>query len=508
MGRAFGFLVLTLALAGGTAAAQERQPPLVVAGVTLTADEYEIDVPTGVYTLRGAARAARSADEELLADRITYFSRTQTAAAEGNIVLRRGNRVLRAERIEYDFVRDSGRAEQVRTVFRAALIRAEEVEIRPEEWIARRASITTCPGERPDFRLLAREAIVIPDERFRARDAGVELFGSRLITLPGLSRSLRAEQNAGRRSIVPRVGLNDRDGFYLEDEFLLSATPQSQLAMPIRLGTARGPIGGLDFGTRGRWKLVATARYRDESPNQRARFLEVNRLPEVGLVWTPRRSIRPGRFLAHQIGSTDLGSGRRAGDGWAPAFEVSAGFFQQRRADARRPEADDSEGARLRLQAQVGRAEVAIGPITLDRLRLLARQSFYDDGRRHSVLGIGVGKFWRLGHLRIGAERLSHLTGGTTPFLFDDVELRDEWRPELSWNGRRWEIDVTARINADRGGLYNTIVSIAYRTDCLEPRLIWESRRQLFLLQVRVLGLEPAVVPDSPLGGRLDTDLP
>ena len=191
---------------------------------------------------------------------------------------------------------------------------------------------------------------------------------------------------------------------------------------------------------------------------------------------------------------------------WRFSAQVTAGFFRQHAGANPRPLAQNREGGRLNFQAQLTRHQLGKGLLDLRRVRLHARQSIYNGGREFTVLGLGWGKFWHIGPVRIGAERFDNLIGGGSPFFFDRPELRHEWRPSLRIVTGGWEFEYNARIDGERGGLFNQVFSLRKRCRCLSPRITYRTRRQEIGIELSFVGLsdQRPVRTSVADAGRLD----
>jgi hypothetical protein len=319
-----------------------------------------------------------------------------------------------------------------------------------------------------------------------------------------LSRSLRPDDDEenNRQSLVPALGYNSRDGFFAKKDFELVRKQSWAADLDFLLGTGRGPRAELGVATRGQVQWVGALSYQEDAPNQRSRFLEVHRLPEVGLVWRNRRERpRPGGFLPFGVG--DPGEEGNADRGWRLGAHLTAGYFIQEDGEGRDVEdSGDREGSRLQAQVSAWKPDLQLGPIRLDSARVLLRQSLYDTGDTYFAAGLGLRKEWRLAQgLEFRLQRLDYVTGGDTPFAFDEVELRHEWRPGVELRRGDWNVGYFARVK-DNGGLYDQLFAVSKRMHCLEPRLSYSTRRQQFMFDLRIEGLSPSARL-APEEGRL-----
>ncbi|MFN3651242.1 MAG: hypothetical protein ACK47B_16825 [Armatimonadota bacterium] len=461
---------------------------LTIGSVTISGQEFNTDPQTGQTIVTGDPKAVSGSDV-ITATRIIISPPSQFIA-EGNVVIHRNGQVIKSQRLVYNFATREGQAEDSDTVFNQYYLDANQVFLRPGgSYLGRGAAVTTCDLDNPHYQFHARTVTIYPNDRMILEDIGVDLLGVRLATIPRYVKSLR-EEDEERRSWLPTFGYNSRDGLYAQKEFVLQRTGRLWLDADVRLNTSREPSLGLLAATPGEVQLVGALYYRDIADNQRVRFLQVSRLPEVGLVWTPRERPRTGRFLANQVPGVRRSEHLDLSREWILGAQLSAGYFQQHRGSSIvQDDSESKDGFRATLQAQGILPRVKLGPLELNDLRLLARQHLYDTGQAYTVFGTGIGKQWRFGNWRFRIDRFDQFTMGSTPFLFDDVELRQEWRPQITFETRGFYFDYSARIRGKNGELFDQIFTIGKLFHCIEPRLTYRVRRSEIGFQIRIPGL-------------------
>jgi len=480
------------------AASQAPAPPptdpagpqkVALGDVTIYGDQIERDPATGVFVVTGNPRAVFGADE-LRANRLTIDPVTQDFTAEGNVVIVQGGRVIHATRANYRFVDREGQAEDVREQFGPYYIRAARMQLKGGPiYEALRAEFTTCEIEpTPHYQFYSRNIQIFPGKELIARNVGLDLFGRRILTIPRLRKSL-APGGDDNRSIYPSLGYSKYTGPYARQEFSVRRGEPVWLNAEYQVNTLREPSGGVMASTNGRFQFRSNAYYRDMEENQRVRFLQVSRLPEFGMVWSPTEGPSPGHFLPHQVGAVRYPRALDVSKKWRLAAELSGGYFRQHRGD-RVLEADSLSkwGARLKAQVQGVLPQFDAGPIRLNDLRFLARQTVYDSGDALTVVGTGIGKRVKFGNLELGVLRLDQYTSGSSPFVFDDLELRQEWRPRLEYTTPGFSFTYVARIRQN-GGLYDQTFSVSKLFHCIEPRFTYRTRNSDFFFEIRIPGL-------------------
>lgn len=477
------------------AAEQNRQPAasIQISSLEVTGDLIESNEQNGTITVTGNPIVKRGQDE-LRCTRLVINRDAQIATAEGNVTIIQGDQQFTAARATYNFATRTGEAENVNGTVDQYILHAEKLILKPgPSYEAIGARFTPCEKEHPHQQSHARLLQITPGQELLARGLGIDLLGVRLATIPTLRKSLKPNSgNADSRSAYPSVGVDSRNGLFLEKQFDLRSRAPVWIDGFLRLNMLREPSAGLEFATPGSTQWVASLFYRDQAENQRGRFMQVSRLPQVGVVWANRRSVAlPGRFLPHQVSNVRRPDYLKYSRQWFLAAELTAGYFQQYRGDdLRRDDGESKSGGRLMAQAQALLPNVQlVKGIGLNDLRIMARQSYYDSGQAHFVLGTGIGKEFRSGNWRVGIDRFDQFSSGTTPFLFDDIELRREWRPRLEFKSTNFNFSYYARLRPDRGGVFDQVFEVSKVFHCIEPRLRYGVRRQEIGLDIRLPGL-------------------
>jgi len=422
----------------------------------------------------------------LTADRLVLDQSTYVASAEGNVRQTFAGRELRAERLEWDYLRETGRAFGAETEYRGVIVRGKEILFREERQQALDASFTTCDLPRPHYRLTARSIGVAPGERVLARGVSPWLLGVRLLTLPRVAFSLR--EGAGGESIFPRIGYNAREGFYVGRRIRLVDATDYTVLFDGRLALRRGFLGkveGWENGRRLRW--ISAVGIKEPAPNQRVRFLDVDRLPEVGLLWAPNRDTQ-SRFLPTQVQDE---SPLPRDEPWLQMAQLTLGYFRQRQEEFRGDIAVEERGLRLDGRALFSGPSIPVGGLRVRAPRVLARAAVYSGGDHLLLLGVGAEIAGRIGRdVSVRLERFSHWQSGESHFLFDTLEIRDEWRPHVTIRGGLNTFTWTARYDARASALFDQELGFARVLHCLEPRLTYGVRRRQIGLEIRIVGLQ------------------
>lgn len=469
----------------------------------------------GVTITQGVAR--------LTAEKLTADPDTGEVVAEGSVVFTAPGHTVRGERIDYNTDTRQVHAEAAETVVNGVIVRGRAIDASESRYTVTGASITTCDRPRPHYRLTARTVTVTPNDRIVARQVGVWLFGLRLFVVPAVDLRIGAARGEGGGSLLPRFGSNSQDGFYVGKRLPLFDIPQLYVDFDGRLSERRALTGGFDAAAPAgpALQLIGALKYRDIAPNQRTTFLEVDRLPEVGILWLSPQPAPPARRRARPAATPPGRPGAEAAaapaaPGFRPQSQVgedvehqpgllrppepgrwylraqaTIGYFHQRESSVFGGVAASLSHGRLDLRATASRSGLRIAGLSLPVLQLFARHSFYDDGSSYNVFGAAAQQQWQMGaHWSSALRAFFHQTGGRTPFSFDQVEIRTELQPALSYTAGGTTLGWFGRVDLDRGQLFDQELSVARVFDCLEPRLSYHTRLRQINLDVRIVGLE------------------
>jgi hypothetical protein len=165
---------------------------------------------------------------QLEADHMRIYLMQKKVKAWGNVVLTRGEGVVNAREIEYDFVKQTGVGVGVTgryADFRLTPYGDETLEgpgferLNETEAVFRKVEFTGCEFAVPHYMIRAREIVVLKDEKLMMRGATVYVRGVPVFYLPFYSKSLREGSpwflRAGYKS---RIGAYGRLGYVFRHE--------------------------------------------------------------------------------------------------------------------------------------------------------------------------------------------------------------------------------------------------------------------------------------------------
>ena len=203
------------------------------------ANELSYDQNTDSVTAAGNV-LLRSGDQSLRADDVTWDRTTGQIVATGNVRLvdEDGNQLF-TERLELTDELEAGAMDNLLIAFRQGARLAAEQATRTEEGdiALTRAAYSACPivdsdgcPRSPSWRITAERVYYdAQTEKVRFRGAYLELFGSRILPLPGLT--IRADGRAASGFLVPDIALTTSNGIELSDSYYMRLAENRDLLL-------------------------------------------------------------------------------------------------------------------------------------------------------------------------------------------------------------------------------------------------------------------------------------
>lgn len=213
----------------------------------LAADTVIYDRLPGRYTAEGRV-VITGTDARLAADRITFDPLTRDTHARGNVRLDAGEDRITCEALTFNLDTQTGIITNG-TVFVEEThfyIRGDTIQKTGKEtYTAGRAEITACDGNRPDWKITARDVQVTVEGYGRASHA--TLWAKRLPALysPILLFPVKNKRQTGL--LIPHITTSDRKGFEIEQPLFLALSETTDATLTLDHMTRRGTLAGLEY---------------------------------------------------------------------------------------------------------------------------------------------------------------------------------------------------------------------------------------------------------------------
>ncbi|MFM7349116.1 MAG: LPS-assembly protein LptD [Erythrobacter sp.] len=253
-------LALVLMLAAGAAplAAQQpgNAPPPAPASteaprkIDFEANELSYDDNSETVTAKRQV-ILRSEDRSVRADQVTWDRTTGKILATGNIrMVDEGGNQLFTDQVELTEEFDTGAMSALLIALRAGGRLAANSASRSADGkaILNEAAYSSCPvldskgcPREPSWRVTARRVIYEPEQnRVRFEGGMLELFGARILPLPGLS--IRTDGGAESGFLVPDIQFTQVNGFELSGKYYWRLRPNADLTFGASVFSNAAPM--------------------------------------------------------------------------------------------------------------------------------------------------------------------------------------------------------------------------------------------------------------------------
>jgi LPS-assembly protein len=213
----------------------------------LHADEVTYDQQLDQYVARGSVQIFKG-DTLLTADFIQYDHKTQRAFARGNVVLTVGQDILSGSNMEIDLENQRGFIENAYLFLKENNfhISAERIEKTGKEtYQIDNATLTTCDGPKPSWRISARKAKIKADGAGTAKHAVLRARNVPLLYTPFFYYPARKDRQSG--FLMPEFGESQRQGYQYNQPFFWAISESSDATFYAHYMSNRGIKPGAEF---------------------------------------------------------------------------------------------------------------------------------------------------------------------------------------------------------------------------------------------------------------------
>ncbi|MET0338130.1 MAG: LPS assembly protein LptD [Caulobacter sp.] len=225
--------------------------------VILKADQFEENRETSVITASGNVEI-RVGQRTLKADKVIYDRLNETVRAQGNVqITDEGGQVQFADEIEADqefsngfATRFSARLGGTGLVTASSAVRTDGVRNSLEQVVFTNCPVCEDKGQDPTWALRARRATLDQeDQMISYQDAVLELGGLPVLYVPWFAHP---DPNSERRSglLIPDAGVSSKVGVFYEQPYLWVVSPSEDLVIAPMLSTNVNPLLKLDWRRR------------------------------------------------------------------------------------------------------------------------------------------------------------------------------------------------------------------------------------------------------------------
>ena len=211
----------------------------------IEADEVAYDRQLDQYTARGNVKISKK-NIQLTADFIEFDHKTMHADAEGNVVLKVGQDILSGSHMEIDLDRQVGSIENAYLFLKENNfhITANKIQKTGENtYRIDEASLTTCEGEKPDWKLTGKDIKIKENGSGTAKHATMRVRDVPVLYTPYFYYPANRDRQSG--FLMPEFASSDRKGTEYTQPFFWAISDSSDATFYASYMTKRGlKLGG------------------------------------------------------------------------------------------------------------------------------------------------------------------------------------------------------------------------------------------------------------------------
>ncbi len=213
----------------------------------IMADEISHDQQTDHYIASGHVTISKQS-RQLSADFVRFDHRSMMAYARGHVMMTAGEDVLTGSSLEMNL------ASEIGTLYEGTIfikenhfyIRGDKLQkIGKKEYTAETASVSSCDGEKPDWKITGKNMAVTIDGYGTISHAALWAKQVPVLYAPYLIFPAKTERQSG--FLVPEAGQSDRDGFQYSQPFYWAINDQSDATFNLTHIANRGEKMGAEY---------------------------------------------------------------------------------------------------------------------------------------------------------------------------------------------------------------------------------------------------------------------
>ncbi len=213
----------------------------------IVADEVSYDDKTNQYIARGNVTITKM-DKRLNADFVRFDQKTMTAFAEGHVIMTAGEDVLTGNSMVMDLEAETGTIDNA-TIFLKEnhfYIKGDKIEkVGENSYTADKASISTCDGDQPAWRITGRKLKVTVEGYGFVQHAALWASKVPVLYVPYLVFPVKLKRQTGL--LAPQIGYSDRKGGEYLQPFYWAINDSSDATLYWHHLGLRGEKLGLEY---------------------------------------------------------------------------------------------------------------------------------------------------------------------------------------------------------------------------------------------------------------------
>jgi LPS-assembly protein len=213
----------------------------------LEADEIFYDQEYDAYIAKGNVSIYKG-NIRLTANFIRFEQKQMKAYAEGNVVLTNGEDILSGSSMDLDLENQIGSVEDGYLFIKENnyhLTGKTIKKVGEKAYTIDEATLTTCDGEKPDWKITGKDVKISADGEGTARHATIWARNTPVLYTPYFKYPARKERQSGL--LWPEFGNSDRWGWYYNQPLFWAIDKSSDATFYAHYMDERGMKGGLEY---------------------------------------------------------------------------------------------------------------------------------------------------------------------------------------------------------------------------------------------------------------------
>jgi LPS-assembly protein len=213
----------------------------------IVADRLSYDDQAKVYIAEGDVEITK-ADKKITADNIRFDHDNMQVEASGNIVVFSGEDKISAENLNLDLETEKGQLSNSRIFLKRNNFHIWASELQktgPETYRAEKASVTTCDGDKPDWKITGRNLNVTIEGYGYASHAAFWVKNVPIFYSPWVGFPVKTQRQTGL--LTPWAGYSNRKGYQYSQPFFWAISQSSDATLYWHAMTERGNKFGAEY---------------------------------------------------------------------------------------------------------------------------------------------------------------------------------------------------------------------------------------------------------------------
>jgi len=224
--------------------------PVAPAGdqpVSITADVMTFNQATSEYLAQGNVEIIQGS-QTLKADKVKYNLKTQDVDANGNVLLVEGEDTLASDSMRLNLDTQMGTVTQAKIFVKEMNFHITGKEIErtgPNSYQIKDGIITTCEGEKPAWRITAKDIRVKLNGNAVVKKTTFQVKNIPFIYFPVFSYPIVTERQSG--FLIPKFDYSSRRGAEFNTAYYWAISPRTDSTIYLDLATKKGIGEGLEY---------------------------------------------------------------------------------------------------------------------------------------------------------------------------------------------------------------------------------------------------------------------